>query len=179
MAKKEKRVVGSEGAAGVVSVVVQTSAPTRGAGVMIRVPFRPLEKGAYVCRHITTRLSKQMADNLKAVFTGLHEAGATLSNGRHVDLPAHAVCWLLEHVCVSGSSATIEASSSPCEPGGHMARFIDVRLTRLAAEQLKGIFTGLYEEHQRLSNGRHIDTLAHAVCWLLENFNKAESVDRS
>jgi hypothetical protein len=178
MAKKEKRAVGSDVAAGVVAAVVQASAQTGGT-VVIQAPAGPVAEGSYVCRHINTRLTLQMADQVKAIFTGLHATGATLSNGRHVDLPAHAVCWLLEKARVTGAIATIEAPWRPCAPGGHVARILEVRLTHRAAEQLKRIFTGLYAEHQRLRNGRHVDTLAHAVCWLLEHADTTASVERS
>ena len=173
MARKEKR-----RASGVVGAAVQTSAPPGGT-VVIQAPVRPVAKGSYVCRHVETRLTSQMADQLKAIFTGLHAVGATLSNGRHVDTTAQAVCWLLEHARVDGDVATMEAPSLPCVTEGHVARVLEVRLTHRAEAQLKAIFTGLNAEHLRLRNGRHVDTTAQAVCWLLEHADTTAVVERS
>jgi hypothetical protein len=89
MSKKER--VGVQG--------VQTSAPAvmDDQQVLIRAPFRPLVEGEHICRHVDARLTPKAADKLKSIFKGLYEGHHTLSNGRHIDIPAHAVCWLLEH----------------------------------------------------------------------------------
>jgi hypothetical protein len=87
MSKKEK--VFSQG--------VQTSAETAEECLVIRAPFRPLVAGEYICRHVDARLTPKAAEKLKTIFKALYENHATLSNGRHIDIPAHVVCWLLEN----------------------------------------------------------------------------------
>lgn len=156
------------------SGAVQTSALTVSGSVLIKAPFRPIETNEYVCRHVTVRLTRLAAEALKVIFNGLYEGHRTLSNGRHIDTAAHAVCWLLENIEPGATSASIpmvliRAPLGRKVASEHVCRIVDARLTRPAAEALKGIFKGLYEGHKTLSNGRHIDSPVHAVCWLLEN----------
>jgi hypothetical protein len=89
--------------------VVQTSAQATETRLVIRAPFRPLVSGEYICRHVDARLTPKAAEKLKTIFKGLYEEHQTLSNGRHIDIPAHAVCWLLEH-------AEIPDTSDPSTP---------------------------------------------------------------
>ena len=93
MSKKEK----------VVTQGVQTTAQIE-TRLVIQAPFRPLVSGEHICRHVDARLTPLAAEKLKTIFKGLYEEHCTLSNGRHIDIPAHAVCWLLENAELPGDA---------------------------------------------------------------------------
>lgn len=54
------------------------------------------------------------------------------------------------------------------EQGGYVAEHVELRLYPQQKRVLGGILRGLKEQHALLKNGRHVESLAHAILWMLE-----------
>ncbi len=65
-------------------------------------------------------------------------------------------------------TVTIRAPRLPLVEGAYMQRKVEARLSQDQRKGLKMLTMGLHHEHARLASGKHVDSPADAVRWLLE-----------
>lgn len=67
-----------------------------------------------------------------------------------------------------GDQAELLIYVSRAASPGYRTNRIDTRLDDVQSRGLRALFDGLHQRHEKLANGRHVDSPADAVRWLLE-----------
>lgn len=63
-------------------------------------------------------------------------------------------------------NVTVAVAVSP--PGVHRTRHVEARLSPRQAEAMRRMYDGLRLGHHQLDDGRHVDSAADVVRWILE-----------
>lgn len=72
-------------------------------------------------------------------------------------------------------SVSISAPIAPFQAREYRPRQLSLRLTQRQADALKCLYLGLHSGDTKLQSGRHVDTPANVVQWLLERV--ADGID--
>lgn len=75
--------------------------PLRLALTLDAIPVGEIPAGAYIIKHVETRLTHGQGTALRRLWYGLDRDGLRLADGRRVQSNAQAVCWLLEQLAVA------------------------------------------------------------------------------
>lgn len=66
------------------------------------------------------------------------------------------------------SSVLIEIPVMPFDASKYRTNQLHLRLTQRQADAMRVIFDGLHEAKRKLDSGKHVDSPADAVKWILE-----------
>ena len=69
----------------------------------------------------------------------------------------------------------IDVPLAEAEPGTYMGQHVEARLTPVQGAALNRLFTALHKQGETLQGGRHVDTRADAMRWLLEQVSEARA----
>jgi hypothetical protein len=74
------------------------------ASECLSMPFDPMPTNYHenIILNINCRINTPQRLALRALFQGLYRTHATTADGKHIDLPVHAIQWLLENLKFSG-----------------------------------------------------------------------------
>ena len=67
-----------------------------------------------------------------------------------------------------GYSVRIDVPLLEPDPGTYEGKHVEARLTAVQGRALNLLFTALHKQGRTLKGGRHVDSRADAVRWLLE-----------
>ena len=84
----------------------------------------------------------------------------------------------MSEVSGPGMTAEITVPLGDLEAGQYNPRHLDLRLTVQQAASLRRVYVGLNDGHAQLADGRHIDSAADAVRWLLERVGEKAERER-